>query len=106
MGQHEQHEQHEHQKGPHEGQQQRHRAGPQEAFVSGVLERLQQNLASLVPDGAIDAVLEQARQGLRQGFAELDLVPRRELDAHLAVIDELRRDVEDLERRLRLLEGK
>ncbi len=90
----------------HRQEQQHYGAGPAEALVSGVVKRLQQNLGTLVPDGAIDAVLEQARQGLRQGFSELDLVPRRELEAHLSVIDELRRDVEDLERRLRQLEGK
>lgn len=80
------------------------RDSSQEAFVTDVLARLQKSMDSVLPPGSIDSVLDQARQSLRQGFAELDLVPRRELDAHLAVIDELRRDVEDLERRVRQLE--
>lgn len=78
----------------------------QEALISDYIERLQRQIAELVPRQSVDAVLEQARRTLRQGFAEFDLVPRRELDAQLAALETLRRTVEDLERRIRELEGR
>lgn len=77
----------------------------QENFVSDFVERLQQQIGHLLPGQSVDAVVDQARRLLRQGFADLDLVPRRELDAHLGVIEDLRRTVEDLEHRIRTLEG-
>lgn len=78
----------------------------QEALIADFVERLQQQIDELLPRQSVDAVLEQARRALRQGFADLDLVSRRELDAHLASLEELRRTVEDLERRLRALESR
>ncbi len=77
----------------------------QETLISDFAERLQERLQQLLPSHTMDAVLEQARRTLRQGFAELDLMPRRELDAHLATLEELRRTVEDLVRRVRALES-
>ena len=77
----------------------------QEALISDFVERLQQQIGELLPRQSVDAVIEQARRTLRQGFAEFDLVPRRELDAHLASLEDLRRTVEDLERRIRQLES-
>jgi BMFP domain-containing protein YqiC len=76
----------------------------QEALISDFVERLQQRLGQLLPRHSVDAVLEQAGRTLRQGFAEFVRVPRRELDAQLVVLEELRRTVEDLERRIRALE--
>jgi len=76
----------------------------QEALISDFIERLQQQLADLAPNQTIAAVLDQARHTLRQGFAEFDLVPRRELEAQLAALETLRRTVEDLERRIGQLE--
>jgi BMFP domain-containing protein YqiC len=76
----------------------------QEALISDFIERLQQQLDELIPHQTIAAVLDQARRTLRQGFAEFDLVPRRELEAQLAALDSLRRTVEDLERRIGKLE--
>lgn len=78
----------------------------QEALITDFVERLQQQIDQLLPRQSVDAVLEQARRTLRQGFAEFDLVPRRELAAHLAILEELRRTVEDLEHRIRELEGR
>jgi BMFP domain-containing protein YqiC len=78
----------------------------QEAFISDLIERLQKQIGELVPRHSVDAVVEQARRTMRQGFAEFDLVPRRELEAQLAALDTLRRTVEDLERRIRELEGR
>ena len=78
----------------------------QEALITDFIERLQQQIDELLPRQSVDAVLEQARRTLRQGFAEFDLVPRRELDAHMAALEELRRTVEDLERRIRTLESR
>lgn len=77
----------------------------QEALISDFIERLQRQIGDLLPRGSVDAVLDQARRALRQGFVDLELMPRRELDAHLAVLEELRKTVEDLERRIRELEG-
>jgi BMFP domain-containing protein YqiC len=76
----------------------------QDALINDFLERLQQQVAGLLPRERIDAVLEQARRAMRQGFADFDLVPRRELDAHLATLQRLMNTVEDLERRIRALE--
>lgn len=75
-----------------------------DALISTFLERLQQQIAGLLPRDRVDAVMDQARRTLRQGFAEFDLVPRRELDAHLATLEGLTRTVEALERRIRVLE--
>lgn len=76
----------------------------QEALISDFIERLGQQIGDLLPGGSVDVVLERARRTLRQGFADLDLVPRRELEGHLAALEELRRTVEDLEHRIRELE--
>jgi BMFP domain-containing protein YqiC len=76
----------------------------QDALISTFVERLQQQIAGLLPQDRVDAVMEQLRRALRQGFSEFDLVPRRELEAHLATVDRLTRTVEDLERRIRALE--
>lgn len=78
----------------------------QEALISNFIERLQQQIGELVPRQSVAAVLEQARRTMRQGFAEFDLVPRRELEAQLAALETLRHTVEDLERRIRELEGR
>jgi len=78
----------------------------QEALISDFVERLQQRLGELLPRQSVDAVLEQAGRTLRQGFADFDLVPRRELEAHLVALEDLRRTVEDLEHRIRELEGR
>lgn len=78
----------------------------QEALISDFVERLAQRLGALLPRQSLDAVLEQASRTLRQGFADFDLVPRRELDSHLLALEELRRTVEDLEHRIRELEGR
>ncbi len=76
----------------------------EETLIGDFAQRLKERLDDLLPRQSVDAVVEQARRTLRQGFAELDLVPRRELDGHLAALEELRRTVEDLERRIRALE--
>ena len=78
----------------------------QESLISDLVERLQRQLGELVPQPSIDAVLELARRTLRQGLSELDLVPRRELEAQLATLESLRRTVVDLARRIRALEGR
>jgi BMFP domain-containing protein YqiC len=76
----------------------------QDALISTFLERLQQQIAGALPRDRVEAVLDQARRTLRQGFAEFDLVPRRELDTHLASLERLTRTVETLEQRIRTLE--
>ncbi len=78
----------------------------QEALITDLVEQLQQRLGELLPRQSVDAVLEQARRTLRQGLDDFDLVPRRELTAHLAALESLRRTVEDLERRIRELEAR
>lgn len=78
----------------------------QEALIGDFVERLQQQIDELLPRHSVDAVLEQVQRTLRQGFDDFDLVPRRELSAHLAALEELRRTVEDLERRIRALEDR
>ena len=75
-----------------------------EALITDFIERLQQQITELVPRQSVDAVLEQARRTLHQGFSELDLVPRSELTAHLRTLEQLRDTVESLERRIRELE--
>ena len=77
----------------------------QDALISDFLERLQHQINDVLPRQSVDAVIEQARRVLRQGFAEFDLVPRPELEAHLTALEDLRRTVEDLERRIRKLES-
>jgi BMFP domain-containing protein YqiC len=76
-----------------------------EAVISGFVDRLQRQIAELLPSQSVDAVLDQVRRVLRQGFDELDLVSRRDLAGHVQSLEELRRKVERLERRVRELEG-
>jgi BMFP domain-containing protein YqiC len=80
-----------------------------EAVITSFVERLQEQLQAFLPEGlpeeSINAVLEQARSALRQGFAEFELVPRHELDGHLQALQQLTQTVKDLERRIAELES-
>ena len=73
--------------------------------VGTFIERLTAQLASLVPPDSLRLVLDQARSALQRGLAEVDLVPRHELDAHLAALDRLTETMRDLERRVAQLEA-
>ena len=73
--------------------------------VGAFIERLTDQLASLVPPDSLRLVLEQARSALQRGLAEVDLVPRHELDAHLAALDRLTETMRNLERRVAILEA-
>ncbi|HEY5679898.1 MAG TPA: accessory factor UbiK family protein [Pseudomonadales bacterium] len=76
-----------------------------EDVVGTFIERLTEQLASLVPPDSLRLVLDQARSALQRGLAEVDLVPRHELDAHLAALDRLTETTRDLERRVAALEA-
>lgn len=78
----------------------------QETFITQFMERLRQQLGDLLPQARLDAVMDQARRALHQEFSDLDLVPRRELEARFRTLDELQRTVEALEARLRTLESR
>ncbi|NIP13428.1 MAG: accessory factor UbiK family protein [Pseudomonadales bacterium] len=73
--------------------------------VATFIDRLTEQLASLVPPDSLRLVLDQARSALQRGLAEVDLVPRHELDAHLAALDRLTETMRDLERRVAALEA-
>ncbi|MDH3642074.1 MAG: accessory factor UbiK family protein [Gammaproteobacteria bacterium] len=75
-----------------------------DAVMTTFLERLQQQIQALVPEDSVAAVLEQARSVLRQGFAEFELVPRHELDGHLAALEGLNQTIKALEQRIARLE--
>ena len=49
--------------------------------------------------------LEDLSTRTRQTLAEVDLVPRHELDAHLAALERLTETMRDLERRVAALEA-
>ncbi len=73
--------------------------------VGAFIERLTDQLTSLVPPDSLRMVVDQARSALQRGLAEVDLVSRHELDAHLAALDRLTETIRDLERRVAKLEA-
>jgi BMFP domain-containing protein YqiC len=83
----------------------RNHSSGNEDVVGTFIERLTEQLASLVPPDSLRLVLDQARSALQRGLAEVDLVPRHELDAHLAALDRLTETMRDLERRVAALEA-
>lgn len=77
-----------------------------EDVITSFMERLRQQIQALLPEDSVNSVLEQARSALAQGFAEFELVPRRELDAHLAALQQLTQTIKDLEQRIAELEAR
>ena len=75
------------------------------SFLEQLQERLQEQIQALLPEEAVNSVLEQTRAALSQGFAEFQLVPRHELDGHLAALEQLTRTIKDLEARIADLEA-
>jgi BMFP domain-containing protein YqiC len=76
-----------------------------DAVIGSFMERLLEQIEALLPEDSVNSVLEQARAALRQGFAEFDLVPRHELDGHLAALGQLTETIKDLEARIARLEA-
>jgi len=76
-----------------------------DAVITSFMERLRQQIEALLPEDSVNSVLEQARSALAQGFAEFELVPRHELDAHLAALQQLTQTIKDLEQRIAELEA-
>jgi len=76
-----------------------------EAVVRDFIERLQRQIGELLPAQSVDVVLDQARQALRQGIGDLELVSKYELEGHLAALRQLRETVTALELRIRALES-
>lgn len=76
-----------------------------EAVITSFMERLQEQLAALLPADSVSTVLEQAREALKQGYAEFELVPRHELDGHVAALRQLTETIKELEQRIARLEA-
>jgi BMFP domain-containing protein YqiC len=76
-----------------------------EALISDFIERLQRQIGELLPAQSVEAVLEQARRALRQGFGDLELVSRQELEGHLQALRALNDQVAVLEQRIHALEA-
>ena len=78
--------------------------GDAETVITSLMERLREQIEMLLPEDSVNSVLQQARSTLRQGFAEFELVPRRELDGHLKALKQLTDTIKDLEQRIAELE--
>ena len=50
------------------------------------------------------ASLVQVKEKVNQLFSQLELVPKKDFEAHRDVVETLKRQVEDLEQRLKTLE--
>jgi BMFP domain-containing protein YqiC len=79
--------------------------GDAETVITSLMERLREQIEMLLPEDSVNSVLQQAGSTLRQGFAEFELVPRRELDGHLAALKQLTDTIKDLEQRIAELES-
>ena len=78
--------------------------GDAETVITSLMERLREQIEMLLPEDSVNSVLQQARSTLRQGFAEFEQVPHRELDGHLAALKQLTDTIKDLEQRIAELE--
>jgi BMFP domain-containing protein YqiC len=72
------------------------------------IDDLAKRLAEVVPPGAAaarDEIVDNLRDTLRVGLRKLDLVTREEFDVQRCVLLRTREKVEELERRVALLEA-
>ena len=76
-----------------------------EAVITSFVERLAKQIQALLSEDSVNAVLEQARTALRDGFADFELVGRSELDGHLASLEQLTQTIKELEHRIAQLEA-
>jgi BMFP domain-containing protein YqiC len=76
-----------------------------EAVITSFVERLAKQIQALLSEDSVNAVLEQARTALRDGFTDFELVGRSELDGHLASLEQLTQTIKELEHRIAQLEA-
>ena len=69
--------------------------------LRSLLERLQEVLPESLRNAELDAQLEAAT---RRFFANFELVPKREYQAHVHIVDQLEARVAELEARIEALE--
>lgn len=78
---------------------------PRDAVIRDLIERLRSQISGLVPNEALEPMLERVRASARNLFADLELVSRSEMARHLETVQSLRDTVAALEQRIRALES-
>ena len=78
---------------------------PRDAVIRDLIERLRSQISGLVPNEAMEPMLERVRASARNLFADLELVSRSEMARHLETVQSLRDTVAALEQRIRALES-
>lgn len=78
---------------------------PRDAMIKDLIERLRSQISGLVPNEAMEPMLERVRASARNLFADLELVSRSEMARHLETVQSLRDTVAALEQRIRALES-
>lgn len=75
-----------------------------ETLIRQLIQRITQSLQGVLPGAPPERLLANLQDVLSTALAEIELVPRRELEAHLDALRGLRARVEQLESRVRSLE--
>ena len=75
-----------------------------ETVIRQLIQRITQSLQGVVPGAPHERLLASLQDVLNTALAEIELVPRRELEGHLDALRGLRARVEQLETRVRTLE--
>ncbi|HAR31333.1 MAG TPA: hypothetical protein DCR65_07395 [Gammaproteobacteria bacterium] len=75
-----------------------------ETVIRQLIQRITQSLQGVVPGAPPERLLASLQDVLNTALAEIELVPRRELEGHLDALRGLRARVEQLETRVRTLE--
>ena len=78
---------------------------PRDAVIRDLIERLRSQISGLVPNEAMEPMLERVRASARNLFVDLELVSRSEMARHLETVQSLRDTVAALEQRIRALES-
>jgi BMFP domain-containing protein YqiC len=75
-----------------------------ETVIRQLIQRIAQSLQGALPGGPPERLLASLQDVLTTALAEIELVPRRELEGHLEALRGLRARVEQLESKVRSLE--
>ena len=75
-----------------------------ETVIRQLIQRITQSLQGVLPGTPPERLLASLQDVLNTALAEIELVPRRELEGHLDALRGLRARVEQLESRVRTLE--
>lgn len=87
---------------------------PRDAVIRDLIDRLLTQIrgqiggqiGAMVPNEALEPLLERVRASARNLFADLELVSRNDMERHLDTVQSLRSTVAALEQRIQALESR